>query len=186
MLTYFDLRRGVRFILDGQPYEVLDSLQIKVAQRRSVMRIKAKNLISGQVIEKTLQQSDRFEEAEIDKIDLKFLYSHKGNYCFCRLENPSERFNFVESQIGESAKFLKANQVSQGIIFDEKIINIILPIKVELKVAEAPPGVKGDRASSGNKMVTLETGANINVPLFIQADDIIEVNTETGEYTRRV
>lgn len=168
MLTYFDLRRGVRFILDDQPYEVLDSLQVKTAQRRPVMRIKAKNLIMGQVIEKTFQQADKFEEAEINKADLKFLYSHKDSYCFCKSENPSERFNFTEAQIGENAKFLKSNQILQGIIFDDKIVNISLPIKVELKVTDAPPGVKGDRASSGNKMVTLESGARINVPLFIQ------------------
>jgi len=88
--------------------------------------------------------------------------------------------------IGEGSKFLKPNQILTGIKFQEKIINIVLPIKVQLKVIEAPPGVKGERAQAGTKPVTLETGATINVPLFIETGDIIEVNTETGEYVRRV
>jgi len=185
MLTYFDLRKGVKFILDSQPCEVLDFQQIKSAQRRPVARVKARNLITGQVLEKTFQQSDVFEEAEIEKIDLKFLYSHKQNYCFSKLENPSERFNFTELQISENAKFLKPNQVLQGIVFNGKIVNISLPIKVHLKVIEAPPGIKGDRAQGGTKMVKLETGVLLNVPLFIKQGDIIEVNTETAEYIKK-
>ncbi|PIU47028.1 hypothetical protein COS93_00980 [bacterium (Candidatus Gribaldobacteria) CG07_land_8_20_14_0_80_33_18] len=185
MLTYFELRKGVKFILDEEPCEVLDFEQIKMAQRRSVARVKMRNLITGQVLEKTFQQSDKFEEVEIDKIDLKFLYFNKGNYYFCKLENPSERFSFTEVQIGESAKFLKTGQVVQGLVFNNKIININLPIKVHLKVIEAPPGIKGDRAQGGTKVVKLETNTLVNVPLFIKEGDIVEINTETNEYVRR-
>lgn len=186
MLVYFDLRKGVKFILEGQPYEVLEFQQIYKAQDMVVARTKIRNLISGKVLERTFRQSDTFEEAELEKIEVKFLYSHRGKFGFSEVENPTKRFELEEEQIGEGRKFLKPNQIITGIKFQAKIINIVLPIKVQLKVTEAPPGVKGERAQAGTKPVTLESGATINVPLFVETDDIVEVNTETGEYVRRV
>ena len=186
MLGYFDLRKGVKFILEGQPYEVLEFQQISKAQDVVVARTKIRNLINGKILEKSFHQGDTFEETELEKIEVKFLYSHRGKFCFSEATDPSKRFELTEDQIGESVKFLKANQVLTGVRFQGKIINIIIPIKVQLKVIEAPPGVKGERAQSGTKQVTLETGAILNVPLFIKQDDIIEVNTETGEYVRRI
>jgi elongation factor P len=186
MLSYFDLRKGVKFILEGQPYEVLDFQQIGKAQDVVVAKTKIRNLITGKVLEKNFHQDDTFEEAEIEKIELKFLYSHRGNFFFCEAHNPKNRFSFTKEQIGEGAKFFKPNQTLTGLKFEEKVINVALPIKIQLKVIEAPPGLKGDRAQGGTKTVTLETGAKINVPLFIKEGDIIEVNTETGEYVRRV
>lgn len=186
MLTYFDLRKGVKFILDGQAYEVLEFRPMGKAQDVVVAQTKIRNLITGKVIEKNFHQNDLFEEAEIEKIRAKFIYHHRGKFVFSEINNPSKRFELLQSQIGEMAKFLKPNQEVTGLMFREKIINITLPIKVQLKVTEAPPGVKGDRAQGGTKMVTLETGAKINVPLFIEEGDTIEVNTETGEYVKRV
>ena len=186
MLSYFDLRKGVKFILDYEPYEVLEFQQIYKAQDMVVARTKIRNLINGKVLERTFHQDDKFEEAELEKIEVKFLYSRRGKFCFCELQNPSKRFELEEEQIGEGAKFLKSNQVLSGIKFQDRIINIVLPIKVQLQVTEAPPGVKGERAQAGTKPAILETGATINVPLFIEQGDIIEVNTETGEYVRRV
>jgi len=186
MLSYFDLRKGVKFILEGQPYEVLEFQQIYKAQDMVVARTKIKNLISGKVLEKTFHQGDNFEEAELEKIEVKFLYSHRGKFCFFEVNDPSKRFELTEEQIGSGVKFLKPNQILTGIKFQEKVINIIIPIKVQLKVIEAPPGVKGERAQAGTKPVTLETGAIINVPLFVESGDNIEVNTETGEYARRI
>ena len=186
MLSYFDLRKGVQFILDKEPYEVLDFQQTYKAQDMVVAKTKIKNLINGKVLEKTFRQSDKFEEAELKKIEVKFLYSHRGKFYFSEVKSPAKRFELEESQIGEGAKFLKANKVLNAIMFKEKIINVVLPIKVQLKVTEAPPGIKGDRAQGGNKSVTLETGAKINVPLFIERGDIVEVNTETEEYVRRI
>ena len=185
-MSYFNLRKGVKFILEGQPYEVLEFQQTYKAQDMVVAKTKIRNLITGKVLEKTFRQSDTLEEAELEKIEVKFVYSHKGNFCFSEAKNPSKRFELSEEQTGEGGKFLKPNQVLTGIKFQEKIINIVLPIKVQLKVIEAPPGVKGERAQAGTKPVTLETGATINTPLFIKTDDIIEVNTETGEYVRRM
>ncbi len=186
MLSYFDLRKGVNFILESQPYEVLDFQQIYKAQDVVVVRTKIRNLITGKVLEKTFHQSDTFAEAELEKIEVKFIYSHRGKYYFSESKNPKNRFDLTEEQIGSGAKFLKPNQVFTGIKFQEKIINILLPIKVQLKVIEAPPGLKGGRAQAGTKPVTLETGAIINAPLFIEVGDIIEINTETGEYVRRI
>jgi elongation factor P len=186
MLSYFDLRKGVKFILDGQPYEVLEFQQIGKAQDVVVARTKIKNLITGKIIERNFHQDDTFEEAEIEKVKIKFIYSRKGRYYFCEAENPRNRFDLEEERIGPGAKFLKENLILEGLKFKGKIINVSLPIKVQLKVIEAPPGVKGERAQAGTKQVTLETGAKISVPLFIEQGDEIEVNTETGEYVRRV
>lgn len=186
MLSYFNLRKGVKFILEGQPCEVLEFRQMQKAQDVVVAQTKVRNLISGKVLEKTFRQSDIFEEAELEKIEVKFLYSHRGKFCFSEVKNPAKRFELEEKQIGEGGKFLKPNEILTGIKFQEKIINIVLPIKVQLKIIEAPPGVKGDRAQAGTKIVTLETGVKINIPLFIEEGDIIEVNTETNQYVRRV
>jgi elongation factor P len=186
MLRYFDLRKGTRFILEGQPYEVLDFKQIGKAQDVVVARTKIKNLITGQILEKNFHQNDVFEEAEIEKVKVKFIYSRKGKCYFCELENPRNRFELEEEKIGQGAKFLKENLILDGLKFKGKIINVSLPIKVQLKVTEAPPGLKGERSQPGTKQVTLETGAKVNVPLFIETGDVIEINTETGEYVRRV
>jgi len=186
MLSYFDLRKGIKFILEDQPYEVLDFQQVYKAQDAVVARTKIRNLITGKVLDKTFHQGDTFEEAELEKIEVKFLYNHRGKFGFCQAENPRVRFELEEDQIGRGAKFLKPNQILTGIRFKEKIINIVLPVKVHLKVSEAPPGLKGERAQAGTKPVTLETGAVINAPLFIKTADIVEINTETGQYARRV
>jgi len=186
MLSYFDLRKGTKFILDGEPYEVLEFRQMGKAQDVFVAQTKIRNLITGKVFEKNFHQGDVFEETELKKIEVKFLYSSREKFYFAEVENLKNRFELTEEQIGFGTKFLKPNQILIGILFQEKIVNIVLPIKVQLRVIEAPPGVKGDRAQGGTKTVILETGANVNVPLFIKEGDIVEVNTETGEYVRRV
>lgn len=186
MMSYSDLKKGIQIIIDGLPYEVLEARPLKMAQRRVVLQTKLRNLITGNLLSRNFQQGETFEEAEISKTEAKFLYFHKNRYFFCQKDDSSERFDFGAEQIGEQAKFLKSGQIVEGLIFQGKIINISLPIKVQLKVIEAPPGVKGGRAQTGTKTVTLETGAKINVPLFIEVGDILEINTETGEYVRRV
>jgi len=186
MLNYTDLKKGVQFILEGQPYEVLESGQMKKAQRRPVMQTKIRNLITGNVFERNFQQGETFKEAELNKFKAKFLYAHRGRYFFCEEGNPSKRFDLSEEQIGQSVKFLKQNQVVEAVTFEGKIINISLPIKVQMKIKEAPPGIKGDRAQGGTKTAVLETGARIQVPLFVEAGDVIEINTEKGEYVRRI
>jgi len=197
MLTHNDLKKGIEFILDGQPYEILESSSFFKGRGSSVVPTKIKNLITGAIISKTFHPGEKFEEAEIEKISVKFLYTHRGKYFFKSEKSDESKdsslpfagarvFDLPKDIIGDSAIFLKQNQIVDGLRFKEQIINISLPIKVQLKVTEAPPGAKGDRAQSGTKAVTLESGAQINAPLFVEVGDIIEVNTETGEYGRRV
>ena len=186
MLSHTDLKKGVRFILNEEPYEVISSSFVFKGRGGSVVQTKIKNLITGNTLSKTFHPGDRFGEAEIEKIKAKFLYSHRERFFFCGEKDSSDRFDLPKEVIGESYIFLKPNEIVEGIQFQKKIINISLPIKVQLKVKEAPPGVRGDRAQGGTKTVVLETGAELNVPLFIKTGDTIEVNTEKGEYTRRV
>ena len=196
MLSHTDLKKGTQFIFEGQPWQVLDSLHVKMAQRRPVMQTKIKYLINGSVQEKTFQQGDMFEEAELIKKNIKFLYSNPVRnkvsngagaveYWFSEENDPSKRFSFKEDQLGSQAKFFKPNSLVEGVIFNDKIINVLAPIKVTLKVKETPPGIKGDRAQGGTKEATLESGAVIQVPLFINEGDLIEINTELGTYVKR-
>jgi len=187
MLTHSDLKKGVEIIIDGEPYEILEANPLKMAQRRVVIQSKIKNLITGNVLSRNFHQGDTFEEAKLLKSGVKFLYSHRNQYFFTELKDPIKRFSLNSKKIGSlEVQFLKPGQIVEGIIFQEKVINIFLPIKIQLKVTEAPPGVKGDRSQSGTKQITLETGAKINAPLFIEEGDIIEVNTDSGEYVRRI
>lgn len=185
MLKHTELKKGSKIILDGQPYEILECAPFKVQQRKAVIQSKIRNLITGNVVDRNFHQSETFEEADLKKFDAKFLYVHRDSYFFCDKENPSKRFELGKEQIGSGAKYLKQNQIVEALIFGEKIIGITLPIKIQLKVTEAPPGVKGERAQAGTKMVTLETGATINTPLFIEEGDVIEINTETEQYVKR-
>ena len=185
MLGYFDLRKGVRFIYEGQPWEVLDFNQMRKAQREGIAQVKMKSLITGKVVEQSFHSSDKFEETDLQKLQAKYLYNHRDRYFFCNLSDPSKRFDLSADQIKDGVKFLKPGFVIEALLFEEKIIAVSLPVKVQLKVTEAPPGVQGDRAQGGVKTVVLETGAVINAPLFVETGDAIEINTETGEYVRR-
>lgn len=186
MLSHTDLKKGVRFILDGQLYEVLESSFVFKGRGSSLSQTKIKNLITGNILSRTFHPGEEFEETEIKKIKVKFLYTYRDKFFFSKENGSSFRFDLSKEVIGTAVIFLKPNEIVEGMQFKGKIINISLPIKVHLKVTEAPPGVKGDRAQSGTKTVTLETGAKVNAPLFIGEGDIIEVNTETGEYVRRI
>lgn len=186
MVSYSELKKGVKIILEKEPYEIIDSAPMFKARGHSVLQTRLRNLKTGNVISRTLHPSDSFEEADILKKKAKFLYFHKEKYVFCDKDNPSNRFELKAEQIEGKKGFLKPNQIVEALIFGDEIINISLPIKINLKVTEAPPGLKGERAQSGTKTVSLETGVKINVPLFVKRGDIIEVNTETGEYVRRI
>ena len=186
MISFNELEKGTRIIIDGFPWEIVESSHMFKGRGQSVLQAKIKNLKTGSIVPKTFRPSENFKEAEIFKLKAVFLYKSKNNYYFCRENNPRERFNLDETQIGESFKFLKEKEVVEGIEFQSEIINVSVPVKVSLKVIEAPPGIKGDRAQAGTKTVKLETGAEIAVPLFIKEGDIIEINTEKSEYVRRI
>jgi len=186
MIDHTQLKKGARIIMEGQPYEILESMPMKKAQRRVVIQARIKNLINNNVCERNFHQGDIFEEAELEKFQVKFLYSHKEKFVFCDINDPSKRFEFSKEQIIKVADFLKPNQIVDGFMFEGKIIDICLPIKIQLKIIQAPPNIKGDTAQGGTKSATLETGKEINVPLFVEEGDTIEINTETGQYVRRI
>ncbi len=125
MISYFDLRKGVKFLLEGEPFEVLEFQQMFKAQDVVVAKTKIRNLISGKILEKSFHKSDVFEEFELEKVEVKFIYSHRGKFCFSEVANPSVRFELAEEQIGEGMRFLKSNQALTGIRFQGKIINIV-------------------------------------------------------------
>jgi len=184
MLSYSELVRGKIIVVNDQPYEITEALSTFKGRGHSYLQMKLRNLINGNVISRSAQPRDSFEEAEVEEQEAKYVYGNKGKYVFSDKNN--KRFELDGEIVGDKAKFLKANQEVTTIVFNDKIINVIVPIKVQLKVTEVPPGVKGDRAQSGNKLVTLETGAKIDAPLFVDEGDVIEINTESGLYVRRV
>ena len=185
-LSYNDLKVGTIFVKDGDPFKVLDYAFVRMQQRKPVVQLKIKNLLSGKVVDYSAHQNEEFEEAEIDMTPIIFIYQAKGEYWFNEKGNPKNRFPLKEEIIGSAAQFLKANLEVTAYKFGDKIINMELPIKMDLKVTEAPPAIKGNTAQGGTKSVTLETGAKINAPLFINEGDILRINTATGEYFERV
>lgn len=186
MFSFNELKRGLRIVIDKEPYEITETTHMFKGRGKSVLQTKLRNLKTGNIVSRTIRSSESFEEAEVSKSSLKFLYRNKGQYFFCEEGDPKKRFSFSEEILVPGVKFLKEEELVEGILFGDEMIDIIPPIKVDLKVVEAPPGLKGDRAQSGTKIVLVETGVEIDVPLFIKEGDLIEINTETGEYVRRV
>ena len=185
MLEYSEIVQRKYIVLDGEPWEVIDSHVFRKQQRKPVNATKLKNLITGKVTERSFHVSEKVEEAEIDSTESKYLYSNRGEYWFCDAKDPSKRFSLKDDIIGPRGKFLKPNTIIEVLSFEDRIIGVDMPIKVELKVTEAHPAVKGNTAQGGTKTVKLETGAEIQVPMFIKEGEIIKVNTETGEHTER-
>ncbi len=195
MLEYNEITPGKFIIFQNEPWEVVGSHVFRKQQRKPVNATKLRNLITGRITEYSFGQSEKAEEAEIEFQDIKFIYSNpaKNEYWFHEDGNPAKRFALTEEQIGYGVKFLKKDMVANAMMFDPsspsgqaKIIGVKLPIKVDLKVVEAPPAIKGNTAQGGNKVVKVETGAAVNAPLFVSEGDTIRINTGTGEYVERV
>ncbi len=186
LLEYNEITEKKFIVLDGAPYEVISSHVFRKQQRKPVNATKLKNLITGKVTEYSFHQSEKVEEAEIDSREVKYLYNNRGEWWFTDPSDPSKRFKVSEDELGPQGKFLKPNTVIEQLVFREKPMGFKFPIIVELKVVDAPPSIKGDTATGGQKIVTLETGATMNVPLFVNAGEIIRINTETAEYKERV
>ena len=180
-----DLKKKSYILIEGQPVVVLETKHLKMQQRRPTVMTKYRNLLRGKIYERNFAQSDSFEEADVARSEVRYLYSHREQYWFSMAADPSKRFELGLNVIGDQSKFLKENTVLEALTWNGDIINISLPIKMEFTVVEAPPALKGDTQSGGNKVVTLDTGASINAPLFISEGEKIVVNTETGEYSER-
>ena len=190
-LEYNEIKPRKYIIYDGSPYEVLEYHVARTQQRKPQNQVKLRNLINGKVIPATFHANDTVDEADISKRSIKYLYTNKGEYFFSEENDPSKRFTISPEILGNDVKFLKENNIVDAKIFtndddEEIIIGISLPIKLTLKVVSAPPNVKGNTAgSSSGKLVTLETGAQVTVPLFIEEGEMIVINTESGEYVER-
>ncbi|OGN14537.1 MAG: hypothetical protein A3G02_00520 [Candidatus Yanofskybacteria bacterium RIFCSPLOWO2_12_FULL_44_13b] len=185
-LSVNELKPKIFFIYEGQPYVVLETHHLKMQQRRPTVQTRMRNLINGKVLERNFAQSDVFEEADVQRKKVKYLYSHRDQFWFSEENNPSARFELNNDILGDSARYLKPNIILDVILFKDKIITAELPVKMEFKVVEAPPAIRGNTAQGGVKQIKIETGAMINAPLFVEEGDIIRINTETGEYTERV
>jgi elongation factor P len=172
--------------MDGDPYLCLESNISKKDRQKASNNVRLKNLRTGQVISKTLHQSDVFEEADIEKREVKYLYENRGEYWFCEPDNPSARFSLSEETVGHLEHFVTSNSLVQALVYNDEIMSVLTPIKVELKVKEAPEAVKGNTSSGATKEATLVTGFTLQVPQFINEGDVIAVNTETGQYSERV
>lgn len=172
--------------MDGDPYLVLSNSISKKDRQKASNNVRMKNLRSGNVIERTFHQSDVLEEADLEKKMVKYLYTNKGESWFCEPTNPRERFSLPGDVVGDVPKFIPENSEIQALLFEEEIMSVIVPIKVILKVKEAPDAVKGNTSSGATKEAILETGFALQVPQFINPGDTIAVNTENGQYTERV
>lgn len=186
MLSINDLKKDTLFVVNNEPCKVLEVAHKKMARQGATCEVKFCNLATGDILTKTFFPSHKFQEADVETKECLFLYHHNGKYYFCDPHDKSQRFFLEEQIIGESRKYLIPNLVVNAVWYQEKVINIALPIKVDVKVVDAPPNVKGNSASSPNKQVVIETGATIQTPIFIQTGDIIRVNTQKGEYTERI
>jgi elongation factor P len=172
--------------MNGDPYLVLSSDIAKKDRQKASNTVRMKNLRTGQVIEKTLHQSDVLQDAFITKREVKYLYANRGEFWFCEPNNPKERFSLPADVVGDISKYVKENSLVEAIEYQDTIMSISTPIKVELKVKEAPDAVKGNTSSGATKEVVLETGHHIFAPMFINAGDIISINTESGLYSERI
>jgi elongation factor P len=186
MLEYNEILPKRVILLDGQPYEVLDAHVFRKQQRKPVNQTKLRHLITGKVTEQAFHVSEKVPEADLSTKAVKYLYENRGERWFCAENNPADRFKLDAEVLGLGGQFLKPNSVVDALVFDEKIIGVKLPIKMDLLVTDAPPAVKGNTAQGGSKQITLETGATVQAPLFINEGDLVRINTELGTYVERV
>lgn len=188
-LDYDEIKPRKFILVDGQPFEILESHVARTQKRKPQNQVKMRNLLNGKVIPATFHASDTAEEADISRRESLFLFANKGEYWFCDPNDRAKRFEIDADVIGDGVKYLKDNTLVDTKVFEyddeERVIGITLPIKMTFEVKDAPPAIKGNTASGGGKLVTIETGAQITTPFFIEIGDKIIVNTDTGEYFER-
>lgn len=186
VLSYNEILKGSIINYNNEPYEVLSAHIFRMQQRKPVNQTKLRQLVGGKVLEIAFHQNETVTEADIDKMQAQYLYTNKGESWFAEEGNAKNRFSFPEDSIHDKVQWIMPNTLVEVMTYEEKPMTIQIPVKVELVVKDAPPAVKGNTVSGGNKLVELATGAKINVPLFINTGDIVRINTDTGTYTERV
>ncbi len=185
MITAGDFRNGVTFELEGNVFQIVEFQHVKPGKGAAFVRTKLKNVITGAVVERTFRPTEKMPKAHIDRRDYEYLYSDGDLYYFMDTET-YEQMPLSNEQLGDSLKFVKENMVVKVLSYKGSVFGIEPPTFVELEVTATEPGFKGDTSTGAVKPATLETGATINVPLFIDQNDIIRVDTRTGEYMERV
>jgi len=184
MLSLSDIKTGKTIALNNEPYLVIFHQHSKMGRAGAVLRTKIRNLKTGAVMEKTFQGADKIEEADISKSKAQYLYREGENFFF--MDNLSyEQFSLPKSVLGDLTNFLIEGTEVTILNFASTPINIELPVKMDFKVVEAPPAIRGNTADGGTKLVTLETGIKVSTPLFVKQGDVIRINTETGQYAER-
>lgn len=185
MISTNDLRTGVTVEIDGAVWAVLEFQHVKPGKGAAFVRTKMKNVATGAVQERTFNAGEKLNKARVENKEMQFLYVSGDFYTF--MDNSTfEQMDLVADQIGDGLKYLIENMNIQIQVFDGKVIGVEMPNFVELTITECEPGVKGDTATAGTKPATLETGAQVKVPFFINEGDKIRIDTRTGDYLSRV
>ncbi len=185
MISAGEFRNGVTFELDGNVFQIVEFQHVKPGKGAAFVRTKLKNVITGGVVEKTFRPTEKMPKAHIERKDYEYLYSDGDLYYFMDQES-YEQMPLNAEQLGDSLKFVKENMVVKVLSYKGSVFGVEPPTFVELEVTETEPGFKGDTSTGATKPATLETGATIMVPLFVDQGDFIRVDTRTGEYMERV
>ena len=185
ILSYNEILSKCIITYNGEPYEVLSSHIFRMQQRKPVNQTKLRHLVSGKVTEISFHQNESVEEADVGRMQANYLYTNKGESWFAEEGKAANRFKFAEEAVHNQVQWLAPNSSIEVLTIDDVPMTIKIPVKVDLKVMDAPPAVKGNTAQGGNKLITLSTGAQINAPLFINEGDVVRINTDTGEYVER-
>lgn len=180
-----DLRKGLKFEIDGEPYVVVDFQFKKPGKGQALYKCKLKNMISGNQFERTFRSGDKFNEAQLEEHEMEYLYSEGGNYCFMNSENYEQEF-LGKDQVGDAVDLLKDNTVCTVLFFNGKAIGLTLPNFINLRIVKSDPWAKGDTATGSTKPATLETGYEIQVPPFVEEGQLVKIDTRTSEYVERV
>ena len=184
MISAGDFRNGMCFEMDNQVYQVVEFQHVKPGKGAAFVRTKYKNVKTGSVVERSFNPNEKFEQAQLDRRDMQYIYSDGELYYFMDQES-YEQIPIHAEPIGEAIKFLKEEMICRVLSYKGEIFSVELPITVELEITECEPGVKGDTANNASKYATLETGAVVKVPLFVNQNEKIRVDTRTGEYLER-
>ena len=184
MISAGDFRNGVTFELDGNVVQVIEFQHVKPGKGAAFVRTKYKNVITGAVVERSFNPTDKYPTAYIERKDMQYLYEDGGLYYFMDMET-YEQLPIAGKKLGDAFRFVKENMEVKVLSYKGNVFGVEPPFFVELEVTETDPGFKGDTATNATKPATLETGAEIKVPLFINAGDKIRIDTRTGEYMER-
>jgi elongation factor P len=184
MISTSDFRNGQALLYKDEPWVIVKFQHVNPGKGSAFTRTRIKNLKNGKVLEETFKSGEKFDDPNMLHKRLQFLYADDANCYF--MDEKYEQYQLSKEIVGDQVKFMKEECQVDGLFMGESLFNVALPPKLDFKVTEAPPGVKGDTATNVFKLATIETGAQVSVPLFVNQGDTIRVNTETGEYVSRV